>query len=43
MRLGQRGCMRGGEPLGTGDIAITTLLGVMAGYPGVFLRHCWWA
>lgn len=26
---------RGGEPLGTGDITIATLLGVMAGYPGI--------
>jgi prepilin signal peptidase PulO-like enzyme (type II secretory pathway) len=30
-----RAMYRGGEPLGTGDITIATLLGVMAGYPGV--------
>jgi leader peptidase (prepilin peptidase)/N-methyltransferase len=27
---------RGGEPLGTGDITIAALLGVMAGFPGIF-------
>jgi prepilin signal peptidase PulO-like enzyme (type II secretory pathway) len=31
-----RALYRGGEPLGTGDITIATLLGAMAGFPGVF-------
>ena len=30
-----RALYRGGEPLGTGDITIATLLGAMAGFPGV--------
>jgi len=30
-----RAIYRGGEPLGMGDVTIATLLGVMAGYPGV--------
>jgi prepilin signal peptidase PulO-like enzyme (type II secretory pathway) len=30
-----RAIYRGGEPLGTGDITIATLLGVMAGFPGI--------
>jgi leader peptidase (prepilin peptidase)/N-methyltransferase len=31
-----RAIYRGGEPLGTGDITIATLLGAIAGFPGVF-------
>ncbi len=31
-----RAIYRGGEPLGAGDITIAALLGVMAGFPGVF-------
>ncbi|MCC6176471.1 MAG: prepilin peptidase [Chloroflexi bacterium] len=30
-----RALYRGGEPLGTGDITIAALLGVMAGFPGI--------
>jgi prepilin signal peptidase PulO-like enzyme (type II secretory pathway) len=30
-----RAIYRGGEPLGTGDVTIAVLLGVMAGFPGV--------
>ena len=30
-----RAIYRGGEPLGTGDITIATLLGAMAGFPGI--------